>query len=988
MHSLSNPYIVAGVHSINKVAMSEPPEQTSPKPGFTRGGFAPIPHRHSDIAPLPSTTSPTPALALSPSRVEWERGRGKERELPRRELDPEPEDRERRREWDEYPPRRESRGHWEDDFDRPKRRRSPSPLGPSHRPRLNSPSPPPPRFNIPDPASIETLLPFRTFAEWFRTSHPQTARADEEETRKHKEMIESGQATEQEAKEKVGMAKRYERYRKEFTSRQLYALFLTHRDSAWFKEKYLHFPEYAALRRRLNRQGRIPQVGQYISELRSGAHDQVSYDQIEDVPGVKLDEDEPEGLNRALGDKGEWGEDGAVRVELAPRTKQVFVKTVPPNCSRKALEDLFSKVPGFQWLAISDPSQKRSFHRVAWAQYADDTDVSKVIEQLDSTKIEGFTFHLTINTTPTIGRVRIAPPSVSTLDRLLLDGTRAKSLALKLEEELLGDDEESVVEGEGGEKAKPAEGDVKVEGEAAEEKPEVTKSLGLREKGSDVVEEVIMKLVDERGLTGEDLDEEQKVQKAKIILDQWIAYLRHGLSTCYYCIAPCAFMEELQRKCIAHVRAHPSSSTAEHHQEQEHEHEHEHEHDTEEHARTEVEDVVKSEVVDGAGDGTDVKAGVQVGKEEEKEADGEEVEKEVNDEDREMREDGQDNSKTVLTAHPSHAAANDRSDRERERKSRKNTFPQKTAEEKWIESHDLRIAPLLISSAALNLSEEKDGLRVGDYGGRDPEEELKKLCAPLIKQEEQSKYRCKECNKLFRAPEFVIKHITTKHTDVTQGRIDDVLYLNNFVLDPQHIQPSVSTLAAINDKLPASSSNPLNPSLPSSLPLNPFDPSVTGAAFSHSQMNGMSGMPMSMGMGMNPGGGHGTPGGQGHGQFNLMQQQMMMMLQMQQAMMMGQMGMGMGGGGMGGGVNASPMAGGAGAGAGGVGGGAMSTPTRGGGVGGQLAGRMGGYAPSPANLAPLPPPPPGGEDPRARRGRVSYQDLDEPGAGGGGGLPY
>lgn len=202
------------------------------------------------------------------------------------------------------------------------------------------------------------------------------------------------------------------------------------------------------------------------------------------------------------------------------------------------------------------------------------------------------------------------------------------------------------------------------------------------------------------------------------------------------------------------------------------------------------------------------------------------------------------------------------------------------------------------------------------------------------------------------------------------------------MLDPQHIQPSVSTLAAIDDKLPVSSSNLLNPSIPSSLPLNPFDPSVAGGAFNNPQINGM---PMSMGMGINPGGGHGTPSGQGHGQFNLMQQQMMMMLQMQQAMMMGQMGMGMGAG-MGG-VNASPMAGGAAG--GGVGGGAMSTPTRGGGIGGgQLAGRMGGFAHSPANLAPLPPPPPGGEDPRARRGRVSYQDLDEPGAGGGGGLPY
>lgn len=36
----------------------------------------------------------------------------------------------------------------------------------------------------------------------------------------------------------------------------------------------------------------------------------------------------------------------------------------------------------------------------------------------------------------------------------------------------------------------------------------------------------------------------------------------------------------------------------------------------------------------------------------------------------------------------------------------------------------------------------------------------------------------------------------------------------------------------------------------------------------------------------------------------------------------------------------------------------------------------------------LPPAPPGGEDPRARKGRVSYRDLDEPSGAGDGGLPY
>lgn len=42
--------------------------------------------------------------------------------------------------------------------------------------------------------------------------------------------------------------------------------------------------------------------------------------------------------------------------------------------------------------------------------------------------------------------------------------------------------------------------------------------------------------------------------QAKLILDHWISYLRNGLSTCYYCVAPMCFAEELQRKCVGHVR--------------------------------------------------------------------------------------------------------------------------------------------------------------------------------------------------------------------------------------------------------------------------------------------------------------------------------------------------------------------------------------------------------------------------------------------------
>lgn len=51
------------------------------------------------------------------------------------------------------------------------------------------------------------------------------------------------------------------------------------------------------------------------------------------------------------------------------------------------------------------------------------------------------------------------------------------------------------------------------------------------------------------------------------------------------------------------------------------------------------------------------------------------------------------------------------------------------------------------------------------------------MSAPFIKQEEASKYRCKECTKLFKAPEFVLKHISVKHPEVIKAKLEDVSYI-------------------------------------------------------------------------------------------------------------------------------------------------------------------------------------------------------------------
>lgn len=210
----------------------------------------------------------------------------------------------------------------------------------------------------------------------------------------------------------------------------------------------------------------------------------------------------------------------------------MFVKTVPPGTGRKSLEavsrtaqleteaadkQLFKRVPGFQYLALTEPAVKKSFHRVGWAQYADGVDVKDVVTKLDNSKVrregtseaykqvDNFTFHLGVNGTPVVGRVRLTAPSANTLDRLARDGDKARQLAEKLEAELLGDDEDEAPGGEDGQEAGPSSSEAK---EAS--------VPGLSEKGSKFVQEKIEQLWDAAGLTGE-LDADQQTRKVSRI---------------------------------------------------------------------------------------------------------------------------------------------------------------------------------------------------------------------------------------------------------------------------------------------------------------------------------------------------------------------------------------------------------------------------------------------------------------------------------------
>ena len=100
-----------------------------------------------------------------------------------------------------------------------------------------------------------------------------------------------------------------------------------------------------------------------------------------------------------------------------------------------------------------------------------------------------------VNATPVVGKIRLTAPIANTLGRLQRDAQKAKELAQKLEEELLGDDElKEVAEKEG------------------ENKPLVEGELGLRQRGSETIQEKIDEILERENLSGE-LEEEQQIRK-------------------------------------------------------------------------------------------------------------------------------------------------------------------------------------------------------------------------------------------------------------------------------------------------------------------------------------------------------------------------------------------------------------------------------------------------------------------------------------------
>ncbi|GAB7342709.1 hypothetical protein MBLNU457_g0860t1 [Dothideomycetes sp. NU457] len=97
----------------------------------------------------------------------------------------------------------------------------------------------------------------------------------------------------------------------------------------------------------------------------------------------------------------------------------------------------------------------------------------------------------------------------------------------------------------------------------------------------------------------------------------------------------------------------------------------------------------------------------------------------------------------------------------------------------WVKTYEEKLLQVL----------EPENVDLKKLGGRPLEEGLEEELSKHVKQEDESKYRCKapECSKLFKGIPFWRKHVEKRHTEWYEKLKEDIELVNRYVLDPARL---------------------------------------------------------------------------------------------------------------------------------------------------------------------------------------------------------
>lgn len=108
------------------------------------------------------------------------------------------------------------------------------------------------------------------------------------------------------------------------------------------------------------------------------------------------------------------------------------------------------------------------------------------------------------------------------------------------------------------------------------------------------------------------------------------------------------------------------------------------------------------------------------------------------------------------------------------------------SEKEPVETKD-KICERIDNKINLRMNRPKNNEDIEKIGGRNVDNEIDKYAIRNVVKDNEKRYRCKHCSKLFKGEEYVKKHIKTKHTDLIEPIIMEANYFNNYAQDIQKI---------------------------------------------------------------------------------------------------------------------------------------------------------------------------------------------------------
>lgn len=287
--------------------------------------------------------------------------------------------------------------------EREDRRRAPSPTVANidrYVPGQDSGRRPIPTNPLPNPLGLEFQVGFNWFAEWWRAEQ---SIKEEKERAKHGGRRPSDrvkgerESREDRERERAQIQAAYDKYKVDLQIKMARTFVHHHRSEEWFKERYV--PEVREPLRRRTMDFRVGAYQLWERDLESGLFDEFTLEGIykneSDGAGgvIEKEEGETTAVGETLGVLDLLPARGGELRDEALSQPALLIKTLAPNVSRDKIEDfckehLGEQDGGFKWLSLSDPNPSKKYHRMGWIMLHPAAD-APVVERGDGREEEG-----------------------------------------------------------------------------------------------------------------------------------------------------------------------------------------------------------------------------------------------------------------------------------------------------------------------------------------------------------------------------------------------------------------------------------------------------------------------------------------------------------------------------------------------------------------------------------------------------------------------